>query len=49
LSSSKFREWILVVDLGRTRVNVWGGVGILPIGYFRSVESLYQKIANHDF
>ena len=46
---SKSRERILVVDLGRTRVGVLGGIGISLIGDFRSIEPLHNEIAIRDF
>ena len=46
---SKSREWILAVDLDRTRVIILGRRWDFTIGDFRSVEPLHKEIARHDF
>jgi hypothetical protein len=37
------------VDLGRTHVDILGGIGISLIGDFRSIETLHNEIATRDF
>ena len=46
---SKSREWILAVDLGRTRVSGLGRHRDFTIGDLKSIEPLQHEIAIRDF